>query len=315
MLGGNPVKQIFVNLKRFDVPKKFGGLCPKESSDQWIEWVVDECIKNDLGKQEGVSVSFILPESLIITAVKRLQTYPESLRKSIEFGSQGVYREDVSAGGNFGAFSTNRPSAAVRNLGCNWTMIGHSEERKDKLEIIATYAPATLYDDNERKAANSAVDSIMNQELKTALNRGIKVLFCIGETAEEKGEGEFEEQKALIAAVLRKQLVNGLKGLDKTQLEGNLVIGYEPIWAIGPGKMPPGSDYIEFVSASIKHIMMKEFAFTPDVVYGGGLKEENAGVISKIATIDGGLVALTRFTGEIGFYPEELKKIIDKYLE
>jgi len=48
-------------------------------------------------------------------------------------------------------------------------------------------------------------------------------------------------------------------------------------------------------------------------VYGGGLKEENAGMIAQIETIDGGLVALTRFTGQIGFYPEELKKIIEKY--
>jgi triosephosphate isomerase len=51
------------------------------------------------------------------------------------------------------------------------------------------------------------------------------------------------------------------------------------------------------------------------VVYGGGLKAENAGMIGNIATIDGGLVALTRFSGEIGFYPEELRIIIDKYLE
>lgn len=162
---------------------------------------------------------------------------------------------------------------------------------------------------------NAAVDSILNQELKCALNRGLKVLFCIGETAEDKGEGDFDQQKPRIEAVLKEQLLNGLKGFAKTQLDGSLVIGYEPIWAIGPGKTPPGSDYIAFVSAFIKETIVREFKFVPSVVYGGGLKEENAGVISKIDTIDGGLVALTRFTGEIGFYPDDLGKIISKYLE
>ena len=59
--------------------------------------------------------------------------------------------------------------------------------------------------------------------------------------------------------------------------------------------------------------MEEEFGFEPGVVYGGGLKEENAGMIAHIETIDGGLVALTRFTDQIGFYPEELKKIIEEY--
>lgn len=309
------MKQIFVNLKRFDVLKSMGGICPYESADKWIEWVVEECIRFGIGKLEGVSVSFMFPEALIVTAVKRLQSYPEADTKAIEVGCQGVFREDVAAGGNFGAFSTNRPAAAVKSLGCSWTMIGHSEERKDKFGIIATYDPSTINSDHGRRAAKTTVDRIINEEVKCAINRELKVLLCIGETAEEKGEGDFEQQKPRIEAVLREQLLNGLKGLDKAQLEGNVVIGYEPIWAIGPGKTPPGSDYIAFISACIKEIMEKEFGFIPAVVYGGGLKEENAGTISKIETIDGGLIALTKFTGDIGFYPEDFKKIIDKYLE
>ena len=51
-----------------------------------------------------------------------------------------------------------------------------------------------------------------------------------------------------------------------------------------------------------------------DVVYGGGLKKENAAMVSSVAELDGGLIALTRFQGEIGFYPEEYLEIIDKYM-
>ena len=60
---------------------------------------------------------------------------------------------------------------------------------------------------------------------------------------------------------------------------------------------------------------MDIYGFDPTVVYGGGLKEENAGMIAGIPTIGGGLVALTRFTGEIAFEPEGLVRIVGKYME
>ncbi|MEG1134455.1 MAG: triose-phosphate isomerase, partial [Cellulosilyticaceae bacterium] len=75
------------------------------------------------------------------------------------------------------------------------------------------------------------------------------------------------------------------------------------------------AEYIAFVSAYIKETVQELYGFDIPVVYGGGLKEENAKMISDIATVDGGLVALTQFSGEIGFYAEDLRKIIDKYME
>ena len=126
-------------------------------------------------------------------------------------------------------------------------------------------------------------------------------------------EDEIKEQKPRIEAVLKRQLSLGLKDAQTHLPERQIFIGYEPIWAIGPGKTPPGQEYIRYVSQHIKTVVEAEFGFVPGVVYGGGLKEENAGMIAAIETIDGGLVALTRFTGEIGFEPEELKKIIEKY--
>jgi triosephosphate isomerase (TIM) len=69
-----------------------------------------------------------------------------------------------------------------------------------------------------------------------------------------------------------------------------------------------------FVSSFIKETVASLYGFTPPVVYGGGLKEENAKMLADIDTINGGLVALTQFTGDIGFYPDGLKKIIDIYL-
>lgn len=309
------MKEVFVNLKRFDVPRSKGGVCTFENSKQWIEWVMEESVKSGLGKLEDMEVTYLLPESLIISAVEKLSSYPESETATIHIGCQSVFREDIAVGGNFGAFTTNRPAAAAKNIGCSWAIIGHSEERKDKLGIIAKFEPECGTDESKRVKAMAAVDVLINEEVLRALNADIKVLFCIGETAEEKGPGEFEEQKPRIEAVLKAQLLQGLKGVEDKNPSQNIVIGYEPIWAIGPGKTPPGSEYIGFVSAYIKSVAQKELGFDPIVVYGGGLKEENAGMISKIETIGGGLVALTKFSGEIGFYPEDLKKIIKIYLE
>ncbi|MFC1534953.1 triose-phosphate isomerase, partial [Thermodesulfobacteriota bacterium] len=163
--------------------------------------------------------------------------------------------------------------------------------------------------------ANDTLNSLLNQAVLRALESGINVLFCVGETAEERSEGAFEEQKPKIKEVLRSQLAIGLKGTEKYHSLKKIVIGYEPRWAIGPGKTPPGSEYIGFVSSLIKEEVKGLYGYEPTVVYGGGLKEENAVMISKVKSVDGGLIALTRFTGEIGFEPEGLRSIIQKYIE
>ena len=88
-----------------------------------------------------------------------------------------------------------------------------------------------------------------------------------------------------------------------------MVIAYEPIWSIGPGKTPADKPYIEKIARFVK-----ERTGGLDVVYGGGLKADNAAMLASIADIDGGLIALTRFSGEIGFYPEEYLEIIRLYM-
>lgn len=307
------MKRIFVNLKRFDVPKAFGGICPIDDPKAWIQWVMDESVKNGFGTMKDTEVVFLLPESLIISAMERLKGYSKQDVERIYIGCQGVYREDVKPDGNFGAFTTNRPAAAVKAIGCTWTIIGHSEERRDKLGIIERFEPACQRDDDLHLRAMATVNGIINDEVHCALEDGLNVLLCIGEMAEEKGEGTFEEQKPRIKAVLNAQLEQSLRDVPAQELQGRVTIGYEPIWAIGPGRIPPSQEYIAFVSAYIKSVTKEMFGFELPVVYGGGLKEENAAMIAGIDSIDGGLVALTRFTGDIAFEPQGLKAIIDKY--
>ena len=300
------MKYIFVNLKRFDVPECYGGICPEANPKSWIEWVMDESVSNELGKLDGISVGYILPESLLIPAAEKLASYTESETRGISIGSQSVFREDTTKGGNFGAFSCSLPAAAAKNIGCTWTMIGHSEERRDKAQIMSRVS-------TDAKAMTQAVDEMLNEQVLCALNRELNILLCVGETAEEKGEGTQAEQYENVKAVLRAQLLGNLKGIDSYIGKAKFVIGYEPIWAIGPGKTPPGKEYISFVSSYIKEVVSENFGFDIPVIYGGGLKEENAAMIASIDTIDGGLVALTTFTVPPKFEPQALKNIIDSY--
>ncbi len=142
----------------------------------------------------------------------------------------------------------------------------------------------------------AAVNRLLNAEIKAAQAAGLSVLYCIGEKSEEQENWE---------AVLSEQLSIGLDGVDKSKV----VIAYEPIWSIGPGKTPADKPYIEKIARFVK-----EKTGGLDVVYGGGLKKDNAEMLASIAEIDGGLIALTRFQGEIGFYPEEYLEIIRTYL-
>ncbi len=308
------MKEIYVNLKRFDVPRALGGLCPSDDPVAWIESVMTDSLAMLEGADGALSLAYLLPESLIPAAAAVLAAADSRSAAMLFVGCQGVHWDNVRVGGNFGAFTTALPAAAARALGCTWAIIGHSEERRFKGQVMRTYDPDIENNLDKLKQANAAVDRLVQSEVLQALESGLNVLLCVGESAEERGEGSFEEQQPRIEAVLRQQLLANLEGCLSVMDEHKITIGYEPIWAIGPGKTPPGEDYICFVSAFIKEVLKEHFGLELSVVYGGGLKEENARMIAGIETIDGGLVALTRFIGEIGFDVSGLQDIVEKYL-
>lgn len=274
------MKYIFLNLKRFDVLPDLGGVNRLAPAERWGGHIVGET-QEGLRALPGAEYVMFFPEAHLLPAGAAL-----AADSPIALGCQGVYREDTAVGGNFGAFTTNRPANAAASLGCEWVLIGHCEERGDKAGILAE---AGVTD-------TAAVNRILNQEIKAAQKAGLKVLYCIGEKSEEQENWQ---------QVLGDQLSIGLDGVDTS----GVVIAYEPIWSIGPGKTPAGQPYIEKIARFVK-----ERTGDIPVVYGGGLKAENAAMLASIPEIDGGLIALTRFGGEIGFYPEEYLDIIRLYL-
>lgn len=276
------MKHIFLNLKRFDVPVSLGGVNRIAPVQEWGGYIVKNT-QEALKKYDPSEVEFVqyFPEAHLLSAVAS-----RCERSPVQVGCQSVYRMNTAVGGNFGAFTTNRPVSAMKAMGVNYTIIGHCEERNDKMGILAE---AEVTD-------TKAVNRILNQEIKLAVENGMTVLYCIGEKDIELDRWD---------EVLREQLEIGLDGVDKSKV----VIGYEPIWSIGPGKTPAGKDYITKIARFIK-----EVTGGIDVVYGGGLKVDNSEMLASIPEIDGGLIALTRFQGEIGFYPDEYLKIIRTYL-
>lgn len=276
------MKHIYLNLKRFDVPAASGGVNRLAPIEQWGSYIVAET-QRTLAQYDVADVEFVhyFPEAHLISAFEA-----RSAQSALQIGCQGVYRANTAVGGNFGAFTTNRPASSMRALGCRHTIIGHCEERNDKRGILAE---ANTVDAD-------AINRLLNQEICQAVSEGMDVLYCIGETAEEQPQWQ---------EVLRKQLEIGLEGIDKRRI----VVGYEPVWSIGPGKTPADKAYITKVARFIK-----ELTGGIDVVYGGGLKEDNAQMLAGIPEIDGGLIALTRFQGDIGFYPEEYARITALYL-
>ena len=276
------MKHLYLNLKRFDVPVELGGVNRVAPIKDWGAFIVENT-QDALAKYDRSEVEFaqFFPEAHILGAAAAKK--PGS---PVKIGCQGVHRADTAVGGNFGAFTTLRPASAARALGCEYVIIGHCEERNFYSD---TFAEAGVKDP-------SATNRILNQEILRAVERGLNVLYCIGEKSEEQPQWE---------EVLGKQLDEGLAGVDRSRV----VIGYEPVWSIGPGKTPAGKDFITMIAKFVK-----ERTGGLDVVYGGGLKTDNAEMLASIAEIDGGLIALTRFSGEIGWYPNEYLDIIRLYL-
>ena len=276
------MKHIYLNLKRFDVPAELGGVNRIADMKEWGKYIVENT-QEELKKYSPEEVEFAMffPEIHLFSACQA-----KTENSPVQVGCQGVFRDDVAPGKNFGAFTTGRPAAAMKAAGCETVIIGHCEERNNLAGILA-----------EAGVVNTkAINTILNKEIKSAVDRGMKVLYCIGEKSEELEQWQ---------EVLGGQLELGLKDVDKSMV----TIAYEPVWSIGPGKTPAGKEYITKIARFVK-----EKTDGMDIVYGGGLKQDNAAMLASIPEIDGGLIALTRFQGEIGYYPEEYLEIISLYM-
>lgn len=281
------MKHIYVNFKRFDVPFALGGVNRLAAIWDWGACIVQSTQTGLEKYADQAAFTMFFPEAHLIPA---LLARAENSR--LQIGCQAVHREDITPGGNFGAMTACRPAAAMKALGCQSALIGHCEERREKLGVLLE---AGVSDP-------AAVNRLLNREVLCAQAQGMDVLYCVGENSDETDRWE---------QVLGEQLALGLSDADPSRT----VIAYEPIWSIGPGKTPASRAHIQMIARFLKQKSQALLGVPLKAVYGGGLKKDNAAMLAAIPEIDGGLIALTRFSGDIGFYPEEYLDIIRLYME
>lgn len=191
----------------------------------------------------------IFPPSLYLREIAQLLK-----GSSLEVGAQNAYP------GEFGAFTGEISTAQVKAAGGTWLIVGHSERR----QYFSEKAP------------------LLQRKLIDAHQRGLKVIYCIGETLEERKRGE-------TLAVLRQQIVEVLQGVGVSW--AYLAIAYEPVWAIGTG-VNATPEQAQEAHAFVRQLLAELGAPAEHIpiLYGGSLKPENAYELFQQPDIDGGLV-------------------------
>lgn len=164
---------------------------------------------------------------------------------------------------NEGAFTGEVSGAFVKDLGCEWVIIGHSERRQ--------YFGET--------------DETVNKKTASAMRNGLLPIVCVGETLGERETGVTFE-------VIERQLGAGLPVMGSDEAK-EIVIAYEPVWAIGTGKTATPAEAQEvhaFIRGFLAKNLGEEIAEAVRILYGGSVKPENAQEILEQPDIDGALV-------------------------
>ena len=230
-----------------------------------------DVVKGLDGSLSGVEVGVCPPAPYLIPVAEKIRG------SSVVLGAQNAASEKP------GAFTGEVAIEMLLDVGCQWVILGHSERRQ-------------FFGDT---------DEVINKKVLAALERGIKVIFCIGELLEDRKSGRTE-------TVLESQLTKGLQHLTAAQMD-RIVIAYEPVWAIGTG-VTASPEQAEETHAFIRKWLSKRFdqavADAVRIQYGGSVKGDNAKELLSKPNIDGALVggaslkadqflAIVRAAGEV----------------
>jgi triosephosphate isomerase len=158
-----------------------------------------------------------------------------------------------------GAFTGEVSTEMIASTGAEYVIIGHSERRQ------------YFNEDNE----------LLNQKVKIALSNNLKVIYCCGEVLEERRSGQHIEK-------VNEQISKGLEGID-TGNYTNLIIAYEPVWAIGTG-ITASSDEAEEMHSAIRKMLPEDVRSSVSIVYGGSVKTSNFQDLLSQENVDGGLI-------------------------
>lgn len=175
----------------------------------------------------------------------------------IKLGAQNLFWEDK------GAYTGEVSPLMIRDLDCEYVIIGHSERREYFKES----------------------DEIVNKKIKAALRNKLKAIVCVGESLKER-----EENKTM--QVIESQIKKGLQGLSLSEAK-ELIIAYEPLWAIGTGRnaTPAQANEVHtYIRKLLAQIFNEGIASNIKILYGGSVKPSNSAELMSEKEIDGALV-------------------------
>jgi len=213
-------------------------------------------------------------EVLIFPPFTSLKAVAQEIKgkDNIHLGAQNFYPA------NEGAYTGEISPKMLKDVGCEYALVGHSERRHIFLEN----------------------DDLLAKKVKFGLDESLKIIFCIGEKLEERKDGKVEE-------VLKNQLKKGLKDIRGIKDPENVLnIAYEPVWAIGTGEVAGEKEIREaheIVRRELKEIFGEQGQYIR-ILYGGSVKPENVSTIINIDNVDGVLV------GGASLAAESFSKII-----
>ncbi|MCP9272754.1 triose-phosphate isomerase [Mycolicibacterium arenosum] len=220
-------------------------------------------------------IAFSLPEKYFahvdvtvvppFTDLRSVQTLVDGDKLKLTYGAQDVSQHDS------GAYTGEISGAFLAKLGCTFAVVGHSERR--------TY--------------HGEDDALVAAKAAAALKHGLTPIICIGEGLEIREAGEHVEYNV-------NQLRGSLAGLSTEQVN-QVVIAYEPVWAIGTGRVASAADAQEVCGAIRKELAdlaSVDVAATVRVLYGGSVNEKNVGELIGQEDVDGALVGGASLDGE-----------------
>ena len=208
-------------------------------------------LKTELNEVTDVEIG-VCPPFVYIQPVKQLLQ-----GSNIKTGAQNVYWESK------GAFTGQVSPGMLKDIGCDYVLVGHSECRHVMGET----------------------DEVINKKIKVLLAAGLTPIFCVGEKLEQRQDNTTEN-------VIRAQVEQGLNGVPKEKIK-EIIVAYEPVWAIGTGKTATPEQAQEvhsFIRKLISLISNEETAQGMRIMYGGSVKPDNIKGLMAKDDIDGALV-------------------------
>jgi len=196
-------------------------------------------------KYNNAKIIYLPPFTLIQNFINKFK------RTKISVGGQNCHHVE-----DYGSFTGSISPKMLKDLGCKYVILGHSENR-----------------------AAGEKDNNINKKIRSALNKNLKIVFCIGETLKQK-------RKNVTLSVLKGQINKGLKGVKNYK---NILIAYEPVWSIGTGIIPKDKE-LEFNVGKIKKLISQKTKIKLPILYGGSVNNKNINNLKNIRGISGFLV-------------------------